>query len=215
MTIKEKKHRAYENKYPSVTTVLGILRKIALEYWFKVNTIEFINRESGKGKAVGTDIHNAIENFIITGEAKVDTEYVDEVTNALKSFMLFKRENPQYVLNWSEMALTSEKHKFNGTIDCIGFEEDQKIILDWKTATCKDKEKPDIYDEYRYQVSAYVYLYNEINNANVEKAIIVSVAKDKVSYNTYIMDKKEIDDCFNEVFLSALRILTYQKNKEK
>lgn len=212
---KVKKHRDYTNKYPSVTTVLGILRKIALEYWFKVNTIDFINRESGKGKAVGTDIHNAIQHFIITGEAKVDTEYVDEVTNALKSFMLFKRENPQYVLNWSEMPLTSEKYKFNGTIDCIGFEGEERVILDWKTATCKEKEKPDIYDEYKYQVSAYVNLYNEVQNSNIEKAIIVSVAKDKVAYNTYILNKEEIEGCFTQVFLPSLQILTYQKQKKE
>ena len=211
----KKSHRAYENKYPSVTTILGVLRKVALEYWFKVNTMKFITEESSKGKQIGTDIHNAIEHFIITGEAKIETEYPDEVTNALKSFMLFRKVNPQYVLNWSEMALTSEKYKFNGTIDCIGFEGEERIILDWKTATCKEKEIPEIYDEYKYQVSAYVHLYNEIQNANVEKAIIVSIAKDKIAYNTYIMDKKEIEDCFNEVFLNCLRILNYQKRRKE
>lgn len=209
--IKERKHRAYANKLPSVTTILGVLRKPALEYWFKSNTMEFINRESGKGKSVGTDIHNAIEHYVLTGELKVDTEYVDEVTNALKSFMLFRKENPEIKLNWAELALTSEKHGFNGTIDCIG----DAMVLDWKTATCKEKEKPEIYDEYKTQVSAYVKLYNEVNNVNIEKAIIVSVAKDKVAYNTYTMNKQEIEDNFNEVFLPALRILTYQKRKDK
>lgn len=205
--------RNYTNKYPSVTTVLGVLRKVALEYWFKVNTLKFITEESNKGKEVGTDIHAAIENFVITGTSKIETKYPDEVTNALKSFMLFKKENSQYTLNWSEMALTSEIHKFNGTIDCIGFEGSERIILDWKTATCKDKEKPEIYDEYKIQVSAYVHLYNEIQGTNVGKAIIVSVAKDKVAYNIYIMEKEEINNEFNEVFLSALRILNYQRSK--
>lgn len=211
LTKETRKHRAYENKYPSVTTILGVLRKVALEYWFKVNHISFITRESAKGKEVGTDIHNAIEHYILTGQAKVETNYPDEVTNALKSFMLFRKENPELILKWSEMALTSEKYKFNGTIDCIG----EGIIFDWKTATCKEKEKPDIYDEYKYQVSAYVYLYNEIHGTDIQKAIIVSIAKDKIAYNTHIMDKQEIESCFNEVFLPSLRILTYQKRKDK
>lgn len=211
MAVKEKKHREYLNKYPSVTTVLGVLRNIPLEWWFKSNTLEFINRESGKGKKIGTDIHNAIEHFVLTGELKVDTEYVDEVTNALKSFALFRKERPEIALKWSELALTSEKYKYNGTIDCIG----DGILIDWKSGNAKEEEKPAIYDSYKVQVSAYVYLYNEVKNENIDKAIIVSIAKDKVSYNTYEMCKKKIDDCFNEVFLPALKILTYQRKKEK
>ena len=201
--------RAYENKYPSVTAILGVLRKLGLEYWFKVNTLAYIEEKSSKGKLIGTQIHEAIQSFIETGKARVDTEHAEEVSNALNSFMLFKKENPLIVMNRSEIALTSEKYKFNGTIDCMG----DTTLTDWKTGEAKDKEKPTIYDEYKYQVAAYVYLWNEVNNANIEKAVIVALAKDKVAYNIYEMGKQEIDDCFKEVFLSCLKILNYQKNK--
>ena len=207
--------RDYDNTYPSVTTILGVLRKIALEYWFKVNTIEFINRESGKGKKIGTDIHTAIEHYVLTGESKIETEYPDEVTNALKSFIEFRKSRPDIFLRWAETKLTSEKYQFNGTIDCVGFINDIPLILDWKTGQAKEKEFPDIYDEYKYQVSAYVKLYNEVNKTMINSAIIVSVAKDKIGFNIYQITSKEIDDCFNEVFLPALKILTYQRNKEK
>lgn len=214
-----RKHRAYDNAYPSVTTILGVLRKIALEFWFKVNTIQFINKESGKGKAVGTDIHKAIENYVLTGEMKVETEYPDEVTNALKSFALFRKENPEIYLEWSEMALVSEQYKYNGTIDCIGKSNRAfllpDIVLDWKTGQAKEKEKPDIYDEYKYQVSAYVKLCNEANGTDIKKAIIVAVAKDKVAYNVCELNEEEINNCFNEVFLPCLKILTYQKQKKE
>jgi hypothetical protein len=202
--------RAYENKYPSVTTILGVLRKIALEYWFKVNTLEFINAESNKGKEIGTQIHEVIQSYIETGKAKVDTQYTEEVTNALNSFMLFRKEMPEIILHRSELPLTSEIHKFNGTIDCMG----EGILIDWKTGKCKDDEKPKIYDEYLYQVAAYVYLYNEVNKTNIDRALIVAVAKDKVAYNTLEMNKQQIDGCFNEVFLPALRILNFQKRKD-
>lgn len=201
--------RQYTNKYPSVTTVLGILRKPALEYWFKINSLEFCTQESARSKIIGKQIHEAIQSYIETGKAKAETEYAEEVTNALKSFMLFRKEMPEISLQWSEMELTSERHQFNGTIDCIG----EGIILDWKTATCKDKEKPFIYDEYLTQVSAYVNLYNESKEISINKAIIVSIAKDKIAYNTYLMDSVEIQDNFNEVFLPALRILNYNRRK--
>lgn len=204
-----RKHRDYDNDYPSVTTILGVLRKPALEYWFKVNTLRFCNEESSKGKIIGRQIHEAIQSYVETGKAKSETEFAEEVTNALKSFMLFLKENPEFKLKWAEMALVSEKYKFNGTIDCIA----DGIILDWKTSRCKEKEKPEIYEEYITQVSAYVNLYNEAKESNIEQAIIVSVAKDKVAYNTYRMNKEEIEGQFNEVFLPALRILNYQRRK--
>jgi len=199
--------RRYDNFYPSVTGALGILRKIGLEIWFKNNTAKFCDDKSSRGKKIGTEIHDAIEQFLTTGKMEFETQYPEEVGTALKSFALFRQERPEIVLNMSEQALTSEKYKFNGTIDCIG----DGIVIDWKTGEAKDKDKPRIYDEYKYQVAAYVYLWNECHNAKIETALIVAIAKDKVAYETYPMGKQEIDDCFHKVFVHALAICAYQK----
>ena len=210
-----KKHRQYENDYPSVTQILSVLRKIGLEMWFKFNTAKFCNAESKRGREAGTDTHNVIQDFIDTGSAKIETEYPSEVTTALKSFQLFKKDNPNTKLHKAEIALTSEKYKYNGTIDCIGEVDGVPFVVDWKTGKVKDKDTPVIYDEYKYQVASYVYLYNEINGTNIQNAIIVSIAKDKECYATYIMGQKEIEDCFNEVFLPALQIINYQNKVKK
>lgn len=211
--IKQKKEekmpkRDYKNKYPSVTTILGVLRKIGLEFWFKQNTPQFIDETSKKGRKIGVEIHDAIEQFITNGTMEFETEYPDEVQTALRSFALFRKEMPEIELFLSEQALTSEKYKFNGTIDCIG----KKKLIDWKTGECKDKDQPPIYDEYLYQVAAYVYLWNECYPDDIlNEAIIVAVAKDKVAYNVHKMNKKEIDGCFKHVFLPALKIYNYQR----
>lgn len=202
--------RQYKNDYPSVTTILSVLRKIGLEMWFKYNTAKFCDDKSNKGKLIGSQIHEAIQSFIETGEASIETEYDQEVSNALKSFMLFKKDNPEIQLQRSEIKLTSEIHKFNGTIDCIA----NDTMVDWKSGECKDNDCPKIYDEWKYQVAAYVYLYNEVNNTNIEKALIVAIGKDAIGYNLYKMDKEEIDNCFNKVFLPCLEITNYQ-NLEK
>lgn len=199
--------RDYQNNYVPVTTALGVLRKLALEWWFKVNTLAFIEEKSKKGKEIGIQIHDVIQQHIETGKAKISTIYAEEVTIALKSFMLFKKEHPEILLRKSEIPLTSEKHKYNGTIDCMG----DTFLADWKTAEAKEKDKPSIYDEYKYQVAAYVYLWNEVNNSNIDKAIIVVIAKDKIAYNLYEMGKEEIDLCFNEIFLPAVKIYYGQK----
>ena len=209
----KKKRRDYQNNYPSVTTVLSVLRARGLEEWFKRTPYDEILKQSARGKAIGTEIHSVIQSYIETGEAKIDTKYPEEVTNALKSFMKFRKDYPQIKLQRSEMALTSENYRFNGTIDCTA-DNGEILIADWKTGQAKDKESPAIYDEYKIQVSAYVYLHNETHEEKVNKAIIISVAKDKIGYEFYEMDMVEISDYFNEVFLPALKIYNYQR-KEK
>ena len=93
--------RDYGNDYPSVTQALGILRKIGLENWFKYNTAKFCNEESNKGKLIGTQIHEAIQSHIEKEEVKVETQYSEEVMNALNSFMLFKKENHYLRIIWN------------------------------------------------------------------------------------------------------------------
>jgi CRISPR/Cas system-associated exonuclease Cas4 (RecB family) len=207
----KRKHRAYENDYPSVTQCLDQLRKIGLEYWFKVNTPEYIAKASQKGKDIGTSTHEAIENYINTGSLAVDTEYPTEVTTALNSFVMFRKDHPEIKLKQSELRLTSEVYKFNGTLDLMAEVDGVLMVGDWKTGEAKEADQPKIYDEYVYQVAAYVKLYNEVNNANIDRAFIVSLAKDKVAYNIKFIEKEEIEGSFNEVFLSALKIVNYKK----
>lgn len=203
--------REYINNYASVTQVLNILRKPGLEQWFLSNTRAYCTEKSNKGKLVGTQIHDAIQSFIETGKASISTEHDVEVTNTLKSFMMFREEKPEHILRKAEMALTSEVYKFNGTIDCIG----DYVMWDWKTGEAKKEEKPKIYDEWKYQVAAYIYLYNEVHNANIMKAKIVALAKDKIAYDIYEMEEQEINDCFHKVFLPCLSILNYQNEQKK
>ena len=205
-------HRAYSNDYPSVTTILGVLRKVGLENWFKYNTIKFINESTAKGKIIGTQTHEAIEDFINTGKAKIESEYPTEVINALNSFVLFRKEHPECNLKLSETPLVHDGYKFNGTIDAPSPPD----LYDWKTSECKKLDKPPIYDEWKYQVSAYVHLWNHCKPCAdyINKAHIVAIAKDKVAYTLYTMEEEEINSCFNEVFLSCLRIHNHQKRRK-
>lgn len=201
----------YENDYCSVTQVLGVLRKIGLEFWFKYNTSKFCDEKSAKGKIIGTQIHEGIHSFIQTGTADVKTEYSEEVTNALKGFILFRKEHPEFELIIGEIPMTSKTYKCNGTLDCLAKLNTESIVFDWKSGECKKKDKPPIYDEHAMQVSAYVKFHNEINNANVEIAYILAIAKDKIAYNLVKLNKEAIESYFNDGFLPALTIFNLQK----
>lgn len=196
----------YTNKYPSITTVLGVLRKLGLEMWFKNNTAQFCDEESRKGKVIGTQIHTLIQNLINQKGNTIQTDYSDEVKNAVQSFVAFKKDYPSLKLEVAELKMTSEKYKVNGTLDCLGILNNKLVVFDWKTGKTKDGKAPEIYDEYVIQVSAYVYLYNDIYKTNINEAVIVCLAKNEAKYNIEFIAKETIDLSFNNIFLSALQI---------
>ena len=211
--------RQYNNNYLSVTDALNILRKIGLENWFKYNTAKFCDEKSARGKLIGTQFHKVLEAYITGGKTEIATEYGDEVSNLLNRFLKFRTEHPEFKLVLSEIPMTSEIYKYNGTMDAGIEREDIEILGDWKSGECKldvrtgkyKHEKPPIYDEHKYQVSAYVNLRNEVFNKKIESAIIVAFAKDTVAYNLYEMSKNEIKAHFHDAFLPALKIAYHQK----
>jgi ATP-dependent exoDNAse (exonuclease V) beta subunit len=210
--------RDYGNGYPSVTQVLDVLRKKGLEFYFQYNTPEFLKAESKKNLSIGTTTHEVIQAHIEKDKIDIETEYPGEVMTAVKSFFLFKKENPKIKLKRAEVQITSEKYKYNGLLDCLGNESGSLILVDWKTGKCnvdtkKETDIPKIYPEYCYQATAYVMAYNEQEKANIQRAMIVSIAKDKVAYNKLILLKNSMDGMFNEVFLPALKICNYQRRE--
>ena len=204
-----------DNGYPSVTTVIGQLASFGLMEWFKRTPYEQIIRESKRAKEVGTQMHNALQEFCDTGKAKIETEYPVEITFSLQSFQLFKKEHPEFILKKSEIKLSSDTYGVNGTTDIL-IEKDGILLLgDYKSSNLKeDQEKPTIWPEAKIQTSAYVHLYNDVMNASLEKAIIIGLAKNKIAYNFYEMSLEEIKSEFNEVFLPLLNIWKH-KNKKK
>ena len=200
-----------KNGYPSVTTVIGQLQSYGLMEWFKRTPYNEIIEQSKRGREIGTQMHETIQLFLETGEAKIDTEYPDEITTALKSFMLFKEEHPEFQLQQSEVEMVCDKYGVNGTTDCVAIRDGELWIADWKSAACGEKEKPAIYDEAKIQVSAYCNMLNDLEGKEIKNALIVAIAKDKVSYNTYTLNEDEINGYFNEVFLPLVQIWRYRK----
>ena len=203
------------SKLPHVTAVLGVLRKLALEYWFKINTAAFCDAESNRGKEIGKTIHQAIQQHIENDEMKFETEYPDEVKNCLKGFFAFKKEYPKIKLKKAEMPVVSKKYGYCGTLDCIASENGNLILIDWKSSAAKKEDIPKIYEEHEFQVSAYVAAYNEQEKANIEKAGILVLAKDKPAFNYMTLQKPVLDIMLAEVFLPALSIYNFQHKNKK
>jgi len=194
-------------KFPSVTTILGVLRKPALEYWMKVNTAEFCDAESNRAKEIGTALHDAIFQHIGRTGIDTTTQYPEEVGICIQSFMIFKQEHPEIKLTASELKIESVKNKYSGTLDCIAEINGTPILLDWKTS----KKELKVYPEHYFQIAAYIRAYEEQHKIEIKKGIVVEIGKDAVGYNIGIIEGDKIDMAF-DIFKNCLKI--YYKSKE-
>lgn len=203
--------RNYDNNYVSITGALGVLNEPALLNWFKVNTAKFCDEESARGKEIGILLHEAFQAHIELQEVRIETKYPDEVTNALKGFMLFKKENPKIKLKKAEIQMVSDTYEINGTLDCLGEENGKLVMIDWKNSKAGIKEKPVVYPEYLWQVSGYSMMYEDIFKIKINTAYAVVLAKDVVAYSLQKIERKEIEEHFNNIILPCIKIYYHQK----
>ena len=161
------------NKYPSITTVLSILSREAIQKWRERVGEEEANRISRVASSRGTKIHNIIEKYIAN-----DPEYLqDEMPHNIQTF---KDIQPILDQNLSkiysiEAPLYSKHLGVAGRVDCVGVWNGKDSIIDWKTSR-KEKKKEWI-SSYFMQAAAYAIMWEERTGRPI-KQLVVAIAGD-------------------------------------
>lgn len=185
--------RVYEtptgNKYPSVTTVTGLLKKAFIQEWRKAVGEEEANKIASRAARRGTRIHSLCEKYLYNENPEInliDTEnwknikpYLDKINNI-------------HVL---EKSLFSHHLEVAGTVDCIAEYEGVLSVIDFKTSN-SFKTRDDIHD-YFMQCSAYAVAYEEMTKHPVPNLVVLITTEEngvlifKEKRNTWV--KKFID----------------------
>ena len=161
------------NQYPSITTVLSILSREAIQKWRERVGEEEANRISRVASSRGTKIHNIIEKYIAN-----DPEYLSgEMPHNIQTF---KDIQPYIDTNLSkvysiEAPLYSKHLGVAGRVDCVGVWNGKDSIIDWKTSR-KEKKKEWI-SNYFMQASAYAIMWEERTGRPI-KQLVVAIAGD-------------------------------------
>ena len=161
------------NTYPSITTVLSILSREAIQKWRERVGEEEANRISRVASSRGTKIHNIIEKYIAN-----DPEYLSgEMPHNIQTF---KDIQPYIDSNLSkvysiEAPLYSKHLGVAGRVDCVGVWNGKDSIIDWKTSR-KEKKKEWI-SNYFMQASAYAIMWEERTGRPI-KQLVVAIAGD-------------------------------------
>ncbi len=180
------KYRFYDingTNYPSVTSVLGVRKKVELQQWRDRIGENVANWEMGRAARRGTATHNLIENYIKgepleersvlpLGLFKLMKPYVDQINN----------------VHCLETVLYSSKYKLAGQVDCIAEYNGKLSVIDFKTANKERKEE--WIDNYFLQCTAYALMYEELFKKDIEQVVVIIGGEDG-SMATYIKDKKD------------------------
>jgi hypothetical protein len=175
MLVKDRVKKPYllsdGSEVPGVTTILSILDKPALKYYYYNLGKQGRHPDSAKQQAldVGTLAHYLVETFVKRGYPEVDEGYSEkDVLKAEDILEAFKQywEKRKCSLLHSELAMIDEARRYGGTADLIVNTDRGPELWDLKTSKA-------IWPEYLIQAEAYVDLYVDHDGTKIPPRIVL------------------------------------------
>lgn len=208
--------------FPGTTGYLGIINKPALIPWAKKQALAIVKTELCKRLAddnetiidaewvdrifalglarpdkikdeaadLGTLVHKYIDQII---QGKMPPDLTPEMEPAVTAFLKWWQEsNIELVMGDTKVA--SLIHNYGGSLDALGRQNGQYVILDWKTSN-------GVYDEYALQVAAYWQAFAETYGPTCARGYIVRFSK-RLPVEFEVKEIANLDDSF-QAFLAA------------
>lgn len=159
-------------KVPSITTVLGAMKKDAIMQWRKRVGEAEANRISKKATGRGTNVHTLCERYLNNEDMGTMMPDALEMFYSLKPFL-----NNINNIHYQEQALWSKQLGLAGRVDCIAEYNGVLSIIDFKTSR-KIKTKAQI-EDYFWQTTAYALMYEEMIGLPINNLVIIMAVEDE------------------------------------
>jgi genome maintenance exonuclease 1 len=163
------------NKYPSITTLLGAKDKPWLTDWRNSLGPEKADKETKRAAERGDALHKLteyyIQNKLTTDICKpIKYEYVNQF-NQIRMWL-----NKINNIRAQETPLYSDVLKIAGRVDCIAEYEGVLSVIDFKTSS--NPKSREMIEDYFLQCTAYALMWEELTGQHIEDlTIIMSVEK--------------------------------------
>ena len=163
-------------KYPSVTSVTGLLSRDGIKKWRKRVGEETANKISTQAARHGTSAHQLFEDYIKNDN--FEEKFKGAMPTTQQAFISLEKELNQIgTVHALEAPLYSHKLQLAGRVDCIAEYFDDKIsIIDFKTSR-KPKERKWI-QNYFIQETAYAKMFEELTGKEVHSLITMIAVSD-------------------------------------
>jgi|TARA_B110000259_G_C13931700_1_gene369162 ATP-dependent exoDNAse (exonuclease V) beta subunit len=170
-------------KYPSVTTVTGLLTRDHIKLWRERVGEEEANKISSVAARRGTKMHSLFEQYLRAEEELVFENILDE--------SMFKAVQPvldDIIPVALEAGMYSDSLQMAGQVDCIGFWDNELCIIDFKTSA-KYKEEY-MADPWFHQMTAYAIMVEELTGEEID-SIVAVVAVDGGGVQVFEADPRD------------------------
>jgi len=174
------------NKYPSITTVLGQKEKPWLKEWQNMLGPKKASKETKRCADRGTAVHKLAEDYlnnVPNFENGHDIKY-RRLFNQIK----FKLNNISNI-HAQEIALYSDTLKVAGRVDCIAEYDGILSVIDFKTSN--NNKDLDMVQDYFLQCTAYALMLDEMYDIFIEDIVVIIAVERGMMPLVY---KKKIDD---------------------
>jgi len=173
--IHQKYHLKNGTLVVGVTTITGQLAKPQLVHWAYNLAVEGVKywEVTNEAKNIGTIAHYMVEcklhNEIPDSSTLKDytQNEIDTAKLSYDNFLKWFKTHDIKILA-VELQLVSEKYRYGGTIDFIAEIDGVLSLVDIKSGS-------GVYDDMKYQLSAYQKLYEENYNKKIEKVYIIHI----------------------------------------
>lgn len=155
-------------KLPSVTTVVGAMKKGSIMEWRNAVGPDEANRVSRAASGRGNRLHNLAEKYLKNDPIDWRQEMPDSTVMFRSLIPHMSRINN---IHYIEQALWSETIGMAGRVDLIAEWDGVLSVIDWKTSG-KVKTLQDIPD-YLAQCVAYAAMYQEHVGTSIDQIVIV------------------------------------------
>ena len=170
-------------KYPSVTSVTGLLNKESIKKWRKRVGEKKANKISTQAARHGTSAHQLFEDYI-RGD-NFEEKFKGAMPTTQHAFISLEEElNKIGTVHGLESPLYSHKLQMAGRVDCIAeYFGDNISIIDFKTSA-KPKRREWI-ENYFIQETAYAKMFEELTGKKVHSIITMIAVNDGTSQIFY------------------------------
>ena len=188
-------------RLPSVTTVLGAMKKKEIMAWRRRVGEAEANRVSKLATGRGNRVHTLAEKYLMNESIEWKKEMPDAIEMFQSIVPHFDKINN---IHYMEQALWSEKIGLAGRVDLIAEWEGKLSVIDFKTS--KRIKTEDKIQDYFAQCVAYAMMYEERVGAPIDQ-IVVLMAVENGQPLIFVKETKNYVDTLYE------HIEFYKSNK--
>lgn len=159
-------------KYPSVTSVTGLLNRDGIKKWRKRVGEKTANKISTQAARHGTSAHQLFEDYIRNDN--FEEKFKSAMPTTQQAFIsVEKLLNQIGTVHALEAPLYSHELQLAGRVDCIAEWHGKLSVIDFKTSA--KPKNPEWITNYFIQETAYAKMFEELTGKEVE-AIVTLIA---------------------------------------